>query len=423
MGRLVGALGMLFLVPFWFPVVALIYSVGLGKPLWQKLSFAGPSLVVTLASIACLAGGVSVVKRDNEHGIATAAGALHLIVGIIVFAIWWLVADKSRAMVESRLFALQLPIATFCLGTFCTLFTLLSPYSFLNRFYGEPIYDFPVERSGLAQRWPGKWEVLTEAQKSELIRYAKAFAPWSQYEDKHWADLEKHFDLAVKSKDDKHQLRLMSKVRAQLTYVAVIREENKEVGLYGPHMEQATELGEQQSNKVDAALKSHGEFWLMAPLGTAVQVLDGSEGLKSFYQKGDDRKVVLNGETALLIKKVGLSGFEDVHIVASVDLAAAKIKNAVLVPRPGRELGRVLGKEELELIDEALKEHGHLGERHDYTKGLQWLQEAMHIGLSESEEQYFFSLSKRAEFGHIISFKINKKSKKIEDVEKSSFDN
>ena len=415
MDKVIGLLAMLFLLPFVFPLIAFLYSIALRRPIWRASGFIAPSLAVSANFIACFAGVISVIRRDNEHGIATVFGALHIVAALVVLLLWCIVADKQGALKESRFLAWQIPLFSLLLASFCTLFTLLSPYTFLDRLSGPPVFYFPHHRQGRASHWPGKWRELNREQEEELESYAKAFAPWSDERESSWLSLEEFFDVSIKIRRGQYQMRLVSKDPSQLTYVATIREANGEVGLYGPHCTVGEELQANQRLKVDAAIKSYGKFVFIAPRGMEIQILDGRFGLDGFFGERDEGVIRLIGERALVIKElVDLRGLETSHFLLYIEIESSTIEKAYLVPCPGQEMGRFLKPKELSLINESLASNGRFAQGHDYSSSLETLHDDIFIQLSENEEKYFFTLSDRSEHRHLINFKIDKVSGAIE---------
>jgi len=116
-----------------FLPVAGIYSAALRAWLFRVPVMIIPAIAAAGAVPAMAIALLSIIKRDNEHGIATFMAAAFLLPAIVLFAAW-LYASRKHPFVKAHiLLTYVVPGAAIVLGLVLILVTMTSPYLWLDR--------------------------------------------------------------------------------------------------------------------------------------------------------------------------------------------------------------------------------------------------------------------------------------------------
>jgi len=423
MDKVLGVLGVFVLVPFVFPVVAVVYSVGLGTPLWRAPSFIAPSLAATMSLVAVATSAYSVYQRDNEHGIFTFVCGINLIGALVVFGLWWFLADRAGAMAQAPRLACTLPVAVFVLG-WCGVFgTLTSPYPWLRTIVGDPVYDFPYPRDGEPPAWDGEWRAVTVDERARLEPIVKELVPSPSDPGSPWSALEARFDVHAKARGDRIQLRLRSRSTLVLTWVVVVREDDGNVGLYGPTLPSEPIVDDALRATAERALAAAGALWMLPPLGGGPVIIDGNGGLANPTGNEVPARVFAVGDRPIVVVELDTGSFSGSWACPLVDVtdpSAPRVTTVEVIGRPGAMLGRWLTFDEVSTLDETLRTKGNLGERGDLTSGLRDLAARTELYLAEQSEgppRLFVTARSREDLNHYVTFVVDMRTRAITDVE------
>jgi hypothetical protein len=238
-----------------------------------------------------------------------------------------------------------------------------------------------------------------------------------------WAleNLERRFTLAVTETPLKYEIRLTARGASGLWTVRHLLKEK--TGLSGERLAlpSGEELSPAQRSQADAILRQSKTVWLHQPSGRTAPI-DLSKGIESLTEIDlttattghPQRRTVTSrardGFAVFYLKSVDPSA--DLFVV-EVDLAARRIAEACWQDVPPNPTG-MIAPEDIALVDAGMKRYGDFGVYGNVTAGLMALSKTSGIVITPSPT--FISVSLGAEGGHDLSFRVDRKTGKLEGV-------
>jgi hypothetical protein len=227
-----------------------------------------------------------------------------------------------------------------------------------------------------------------------------------------WAleNLEKRFTLAVTETPLEYEIGLTARGASGLWTVKHLLKEK--TGLSGENLAipAGEELTPAQRSQADAILKQMRTVWLHQPNGRT-EPLDLATGIAALAGK---RTVTTRAREvfAVFYMKSADPMDQDLFVV-EVDLAARRITEACWQSVPPNETG-MIAPEDIALVDTAMRKYGDFGVYGNVTAGLVALSKTSGIVITPSSTHISVALG--AEGGHDLSFRVDRKTGKLEGV-------
>lgn len=238
-----------------------------------------------------------------------------------------------------------------------------------------------------------------------------------------WAleNLERRFTLAVTETPLAYEIRLTARGASGLWTVMHLLKEK--IGLSGERLAipSGEELSPAQRRQAEAILEQAKTVWLHQPSGRTAPV-DVSKGIESLTEidlvtapKGHAQKRTVttryrDGVAVFYLKSIDPSA--DLFVL-EVDLAARRIVEACWHDVPPNPTG-MIAPEDIALVDAGMKKYGDFGVYGNVTAGLMALSKTSGIVITPTPT--YISVDLGAEGGHDLSFRVNRKTGKLEGV-------
>lgn len=257
---------------------------------------------------------------------------------------------------------------------------------------------------------------MTPEQRTALTSKLRAFGSG-------WAleNLEKRLTLAVRETPSEYEIELTARGASGLRTVKHLLKQT--TGLSGERLAipAGDELTPAQRSQAGSILARTKALWLRQPSGHTGPI-DSSRGLDALAAidfetviTGHARKRTLTTRARdgfAVLYLTSLDDLEDIFVV-EIDLTAGRVADACWQSVPPNETGWI-APEDIALVDTAMRKYGDFGVYGNVTAGLMAMSKTSGLVITPTPDDISVSLG--AEGGHDLSFKVDRKTGKLEGV-------
>ncbi len=257
---------------------------------------------------------------------------------------------------------------------------------------------------------------MTPEQRTALTSKLRAFGSG-------WAleNLEKRFTLAVKETPSEYEIELTARGASGLRTVKHLLKQT--TGLSGERLAipEGDELTPAQRSQAGSILARTKALWLRQPSGHTGPV-DSSRGLDALVEI-DLETVVTGLARKRILTTRARNGFAILYLtsadriadlfVVEIDLTAGRVADACWQSVPPNETG-LIAPEDIALVDTAMRKYGDFGVYGNVTAGLMAMSKTSGIVITPTPTNISVALG--AEGGHDLSFRVDRKTGKLEGV-------